>query len=197
MARPRSFDADDALDRAMHVFWERGYEATSVEDLLAALGIGLSSFYRTFTSKRDLYLAATDRYRALMGADLVAALAAPPVVPAIGAVLHGVADEASRDEASRGCLLVNATVERAPHDADVKARIEEQFAFNRRTFRDAVQRAQAAGEIPADGDPDALALLLVNAYHGLRVTGKACKDRDALGAIVDATLTSLHWSAPS
>ena len=191
MARPRSFDADDALDRAMHVFWEHGYEGTSVEDLLAALGIGLSSFYRTFASKQALYLAAIDRYRKQMGADLLAALQAEPFADAVGAVLHAVADQASRDEVSRGCLLVNATVERAPHDTEVQARIEDQFAFNRRAFCDAVARAQGRGEVPADRDPDALALLLVNTYHGLRVTGKAHKDRAALGAIVDATLAAL------
>lgn len=181
----------------MHVFWERGYATTSLTDLLGVLGIGLSSFYNAFGSKQGLYLAALDRYGERTLAALCDALGGPaPVVPRLRAHFGRVAEESLRETPNRGCLLVNATVERAPHDPEVRRRVDEQFARNLEAFREALERARDAGEIGPAVDLPAAAAHLVNAYHGLRVTGKARKDPAVLAGIVDLTIAALGPPVP-
>ena len=172
----------------MQAFWSGGYDATSLETLLPQLGIGLSSFYRTFGSKQALYLEAIDLYREEMAGRLRENLQVAPLRRALGTLFGAVVDEMAREEVSRGCLLVNATVERAPHDPDVRQRVREQLATNRELFRGAVARARERGEIASALPDDALALDLVNTYHGLRVTGKATADRAVLDAIVESVI---------
>src|SRR5260370_19125354 len=113
MARPKAFDRDTAVQHAMTVFWEQGYEATSTDDLLRAMGIGRQSMYDTFGDKHRLYIEALQRYQAQYGARLVDRLRAPTSpLAALRDVLRAVADETPRERA-RGCMTVNAITERA------------------------------------------------------------------------------------
>ena len=116
MARPKAFDCAQALLAAMQVFWVKGYEATSLEDLLAAMKIGRQSLYDTFGDKRALFMEALVQYRELTDAYLRGCLAdAPTVKAAFQRLFMQVVDEPEAHQ-RRGCLLINSAVELAPHD---------------------------------------------------------------------------------
>jgi TetR/AcrR family transcriptional repressor of nem operon len=193
MARPKEFDPDAAVDAAMRLFWARGYEATSVEDLLGALGIGRQSMYATFGSKHRLYCLALDRYRELNAAVLLAALAEDgPVLPKLHGLLHAVADDALADPERRGCFLVNAAMERVPADADTAGRIGATFDALEDGIAAALARAQSSGEVTSSRPARELAAFLVTAIQGLRVVGKTTPDRRRLDDAVRVALDVLR-----
>ncbi len=178
MARTKEFDPEAALQSAMELFWRRGYEATSMADLVAHLGIGRASLYATFGSKQELYLKALDRYGRAQNPVLTRELSQPgPVLPAVRAVVRRFAAEATA-EATReqGCLVTNTAVERAPHDAAAARRVEQSWDHVETLLHSALVRARAQGELPAGRDPLALARMLLVLLQGLRVVGKACAD---------------------
>lgn len=172
MPRPREFDVDVAVGRAMDLFWRQGYEATSLQDLTEGLGIGKGSLYAAFGSKDGLYAAALQRYCASHAAGLVALLDdAVELRPALRTALRSMADADAADP-EKGCLLVNAVTERAadPATADVVGRTMRQVES---ALAGALERAQARGELAAGKDPAALARFLTTFVQGLRVMGKA------------------------
>ncbi|MFF9277923.1 TetR/AcrR family transcriptional regulator [Streptomyces griseosporeus] len=178
MARTKEFDPDAVLQSALELFWERGYEATSMADLVEHLGIGRASVYATYGNKRDLYLKALDRYGELRCSPLTRELSAPgPALPAVRAVVRRFAAEAA-DEASRarGCLVTNTAAELAPHDSAAARRVESSWTHLETLLHSALLRAQAQGELPEERDPRALARMLLVLLQGLRVVGKASSD---------------------
>ncbi len=191
MARTTEFDQDAALDRAMHLFWRQGYEATSIQDLVEHMGIGRGSLYNTFGDKHALYLAALDRYCATVGTGFLAPLDGPlPVRAALHLVFDGAVATALA-EGRHGCLLANSALELASHDADTRCRVETSLRGAEDTIGRALARAQATGELAAGRDPRALARYLVNALQGLRVTAKVTDDRGTLEDIARVTLSAL------
>jgi TetR/AcrR family transcriptional repressor of nem operon len=192
MARPKEFDPDVALTRAMELFWCRGFEATSVQDLVTHLGISRASMYATFGGKRQLYLAALQRYRTALAGSLVARLdGAEPVLPAVRGVLRSLAEEALADTERCGCLAVNAAMEVAPRDPDVSSMVSGTMLEVEQALHRALERAQASGELSTQHDPRALARFLGSTINGLRVTGKATPDRDRLDDVIAVTLSAL------
>ncbi|WP_019633632.1 TetR/AcrR family transcriptional regulator [Actinomadura atramentaria] len=189
MARTKEFDPDAALDAALELFWERGYEATSMADLVARLGIGRASLYATFGGKHDLFLRALERYRDR--ADPVESLARPgPALPAVRALLasYVAADLADR----RGCMVVNTAVELAPRDAAAARRVAAAWDGLEAALAAALVRARAQGEIPADRDPRALARFLLVVAQGLRVVGRADADPRRLWDAVEQTMAAIQ-----
>src|SRR5437763_2454824 len=123
--RPREFDRDDVLGRAVDVFWRQGFEATSMEDLTAAMGIGRGSLYNEFGGKHALFVAALDRYRADRRAQLEDALASAESVRAgVAEVYRRSIDTLWGDATRRGCMLVNSAAELAASDPAVAERVE-------------------------------------------------------------------------
>lgn len=170
MARTKEFDPEATLDAALELFWLRGYEATSMADLVAHLGIGRASIYATYGGKHELYLAALDRYVRTKDADVVELLSQPgPVLPAIRALLQLYA---SQDEPRRGCMVVNAAGELLPGDPTVARKVEASWDMLETALASALTRARAAGELAAGKDPRALARFLLVLLQGLRVAGK-------------------------
>ncbi|WP_157245848.1 TetR/AcrR family transcriptional regulator [Nonomuraea typhae] len=180
MARTKEFDPDLALDRAMELFWRKGYEATSMADLVEHLGVARASIYATFGGKRELYLKSLGRYLE-NGIDFTGRLTRPgPVLPAVRELVRQYADEAAHDTLHRGCLLVNTAVELAPHDGELAREVARNWDFVEDCLATALVRAQEQGELAADKDPRAIARLLLVVLQGLRVIGKASNDRDRL-----------------
>ncbi|WP_344601891.1 TetR/AcrR family transcriptional regulator [Streptomyces glaucus] len=177
MARTKEFDPDAALQSALELFWRRGYEATSMSDLVEHLGIGRASIYATFGNKRELYLKAFDRYCENRDALLLRELSRPgPALPAVRSVVRRFADEAAEEQRLYGCFVTNTAAELAPHDPEAARRVERRWDHVETLLHSALARAQAQGELPEDRDPRALARMLLVVTQGLRVVGKASSD---------------------
>ncbi|PBC63745.1 TetR family transcriptional regulator [Streptomyces sp. Tue6028] len=178
MARTKEFDPDAALRAALELFWRRGYEATSMADLVEHLGIGRASLYATFGSKHELYLKAFDRYEQTGLTRIVGELSQPgPALPAVRAVVRSYATEAAHEELRRsGCLVTNTAAELAPHDPASARRVERNWDQLETVLHTTLVRAQAQGELPRGRDPLALARMLLVLMQGLRVVGKASSD---------------------
>ncbi|MBB4895380.1 TetR/AcrR family transcriptional repressor of nem operon [Streptomyces olivoverticillatus] len=176
MARTKEFDPDAALQSALELFWRRGYEATSMADLVEHLGIARASLYATFGSKRELYLKALERYGEQRGPRIVEELSQPgPALPAVRALVHRFAEEAACDELRRGCFVTNTAVELAAHDPDTARQVEESWHSLETALTSALMRARAQGELPAERDPVALARMLLVLLQGLRVVGRVSR----------------------
>jgi TetR/AcrR family transcriptional repressor of nem operon len=192
MARPREFDIDAALERAMQVFWSKGYESTSLDDLCEATGLGRSSLYAAFGDKHGLYLRALDRYEEGSAARINDALTRPlPVREAIGSFVGRLVDEIAAGPGRRGCFIGNCAAELARHDSDAAARVRRSLERIETAFRDALGRAQARGELAPGADVAALARYFTAGIQGLRLVGKANPDRAALNDVAAVMLRAL------
>lgn len=193
MARTREFDPDAALQAALELFWRRGYEATTMADLVGHLGIGRASIYATFGNKNELYLKALDRYAETRDPQLLGELSQPgPALPAVRAVIRRFAAEAASDEERlTGCFVTNTAAELAPHDNSAARRVEVSWERVETLLHAALVRAQAQRELPEDRDPRALARMLLVLMQGLRVVGKASSDPARVRDAAEQALTLL------
>jgi TetR/AcrR family transcriptional repressor of nem operon len=198
MARPREFDVDIALDRAMDVFWDKGYEATSLDDLCQVTGLSRSSLYATFGSKRKLLLRSVDRYVERRNPKIAAVLAQSlPISDALAALARQFIDQIESGSGRRGCFLGNCAAELPRNDRAAQARIRRGLEITEATFRDALARATARGELPSGADIGALARFLTAGFQGLRLIGKVNPDRAVLEDISATMLRCLEPSAPT
>jgi TetR/AcrR family transcriptional repressor of nem operon len=190
--RPRSFDTDAAIERAMGVFWSRGYNATALPDLLRATKLSRGSLYAAFGDKHGLFLLALDRYIA----DALTRMDAefdPRRAPVVGlrAYLTGYVERTSGANGRRGCLLVATAMELAGRDPEVDRRIANFFKAMEIRVADALSRAKAAGELVDGVEPASAARLMVCFVEGLRVVGKTGPARSTSQATANALLDRL------
>ena len=192
MARPREFDEEAALERALDVFWTRGYEATSVDDLCEVTGLSRSSLYATFGGKRELLLKTVDRYSDRRTPIIAAALVRHVAVrDAVAALLKDFIDQIVAGTGRRGCFLGNCAAELPRSDRPAMARVRAGMARTEATFREALARAEAQDELPPGADVDALARFLTAGIQGLRLVGKVNPDRKTLEDIAATILRCL------
>lgn len=193
MARTKEFKPEEALEAAMELFWRRGYEATSMRDLLEGMGIGRGSFYDTFGDKRALFLAALDRFEESRTSWAIEVLEeSPSPLAGIEEVFGRTIENLVGYEPRRGCLLANSAVELAPHDPEVAARISGYVRRTEDAFESALERAHTRKEIPKKSDPRVLAHFLVTNLHGLRVMARAGADKETLEDAASITLRALQ-----
>ncbi|GCB46978.1 TetR/AcrR family transcriptional regulator [Streptomyces sp. NL15-2K] len=197
MARPRSFDEERALDAAMHTFWEKGYEATSTQDLCDATGLGRSSIYNTFKSKHDLFERALARYLDAMTTAQLAALDDPerPAADRIHAVLVQVVETETDHRAAQGrglgCLGVNTIVELGARDPKAAGMLERDTARRLAAFRSVMEAGRRDGSITSARDPGALARFLNATIAGLRVSSQGGADRVVLESMAEVAMDAL------
>lgn len=192
MPRPKSFDENAVLDQAVELFWERGYEGTSLADLESHLGLGRQSLYNTFGDKQALFLKALDRYRHDVGEAALAKLNAPGAgLDAIRAFFEWSVEMLTAPGPRRGCFVANTITERGSQDTDVLLRCNHARDALERAFRRALTRAKTQGEIASDLDVDATATLLVTQNYGLNVLAKTGTTRGELRAAVEVLLAGL------
>ncbi len=177
MARNKDFDEEDVLQKAMQLFWHKGYNGTSMQDLVDALGISRSSLYDTFGDKYALYTKALTRYRDSAGSTMCSILSEPlPAKEAIKRLLEVTSASLLNDRQDKGCFLVNAEVELAAHDPALKDLIvvaEEQME---RAYYEVILRGQQNGEISAKHDARALTRFMLNTVKGMQVSAKSTHD---------------------
>ncbi len=191
MARPQEFNTADALDKAMKVFWNKGYEATSLVDLLSATGLSKSSLYGTFGDKRELFLAAYDAYRAERAREMDMILNKGPARSAIEAFFRKIVADAAAVELSSGCMSTNQAVEMAPHDPLVRNRVETDFQLIEDAFARTIERGQKDGSVRSPTSARTLARLLVVAFPGLQVMVRAGAAKPRLNDALDLLLSNL------
>ncbi|MEM8532827.1 MAG: TetR/AcrR family transcriptional regulator [Chloroflexota bacterium] len=181
MARHKEFDQDKVINKAMDLFWSRGYEATSVQDLVDYLGIGRGSLYDTFGDKRSLYLNALTCYQERSGVELLELFEqTESAKEALQQFFEVQIDAAFADHVQRGCFVVNTAVELAPHDAEIAEKIRAGFGKTEDVFCQLIVKGQETGEIASTQDPRCLARFLLNTLMGLHVMAKAKLERKTL-----------------
>ncbi|WP_326569205.1 TetR/AcrR family transcriptional regulator [Amycolatopsis rhabdoformis] len=198
MARPRTFDEHEVVDRAMELFWTRGYETTSVADLTAELGVHPGSLYRTFGDKHALFMKALAHYRDTRARGLAPGLVAGgPVLPRIRAVLLGWIELAVEQDSPRGCLIANTAGELLPRDDEVASSVREILAVVEDGFLQGLHAADRQGELAPGLDLPASAALLTMLLEGLQVLVKADPDPGRFVAAIDAALAPMTPEPPA
>jgi TetR/AcrR family transcriptional repressor of nem operon len=193
MPRPKSFDEDAVLEQAAQLFWERGYEGTSLADLETHLGLGRQSLYNTFGDKQALFLKALDRYRREVGEAALSRLNAPGAgLDAIRGFFHSAAESLTAPGPRRGCLVTNMISERGAQDPDVLLRCNHARDVLERAFRRALAQAKVRGELPDGLDVEATATLLLVQSYGLNILAKTGASAAELHAAVEALLAALE-----
>lgn len=192
MARTREFDPDDALAKAMLVFWAKGYFDTSVEDLVDATGVSRYGLYGEFKSKEGLFLAVLDHYQdAVLGSIFKTVELPGASLPEIRAFFAAIVKVAHQPAARLGCLMCNTASEVAPLDPGVAGKVG---AFHKRFstgFRKALKNAVARGELAPDFDTTAQADFLVGILHASSSLNRAGAGQKMVGNMVATALRTL------
>jgi TetR/AcrR family transcriptional repressor of nem operon len=190
VGRPKQFDPDVAVDRAMELFWRKGFADTTPQDLVAELGIGKGSLYNTFASKRALFDLALRRYVDMRVAGIVETLNGPgSATTRIRAALQRLA-EADAALTSRGCLAVNTAVEVAGSDDAAADAVRRLFKRIEGAFQAVIEEGQRSGEVTAGRDPRQMASLLLTSFIGMSILAKTM-DAERLQRVVDAVMAVL------
>lgn len=192
MPRPKEFNPDNAIEKAMHVFWHKGYEATSMEDLLTAMNLNRGSLYDTFGDKRQLFLKAIDRYCHGFVAEKFSLLDQPgPALPTLRRFIHGMIEGALADPQRRGCLIANTVMELSPHEKEIAGTLRQALKMAEDTLFKVLARAKQQGELRDDKDPRALARFLTTMMQGTIVMIKAGASADVVKPTAETALSIL------
>lgn len=192
--RPRAFDTDEALARALEVFWSRGYARTSVQDLVDELDVQRGSLYAAFGDKHSLYLKAVELYARRNRERLQEMLESGPVLPVLRRLLLDPATLTGappRPDGPRGCLLGNTTAELVPGDEAARTLTAAAYDAFISVVADALRRAQSTGEVTTGASPEAQAELLLVLFQGTALISRTT-GRDRLAAGVEAALDALR-----
>lgn len=194
MARPRSFDAEAFLERALDVFWRRGFAATSMSDITEATGLGASSIYAIVKDKNDLFRRVLQRYmdwfRSTIGAE--GALGGLTGLAAIEGWMRGFAEALANDPDRKGCLICNTIMERFAHTGETLDMAQGLIDEVREWFRQQVEAGQRAGEIAASVDPAAAAQTLSAMVLGLMALARSRASREALQQVAGSAIAALR-----
>ena len=187
--RPREFDIDKALDQAIRVFRERGYHATSIGDLISAMGVASGSIYKAFQDKRAVFLAAFDRYMSLRNDQLGhVARTDKPARERLRDVLIFYVESSKGIEGRRGCLVVGSAVELAIVDREVAARVSGSLASNEAFLAELIRQGQADRSFPSQINPEETARVMVYLTQGMRVVGKAGRPPPDTSIVVEIAM---------
>ena len=188
MAPPKEIDVDRALDAALDVFWSKGYEATSMQDLVDGMGINRGSLYDTFGSKDELYRRAFGEYAQRRGEELVEVLAGPGSArERLRSYLLGLVTEPD----GRGCFIVNTACERSFEDAESRAMASATMDATIGVLEDAMRSAGIDGGLRPGVSPNVAATTVLVVMEGLQVLTKTGADEATLAPVIDAALDAI------
>lgn len=193
MVGVRQFDTEAALGAAMNVFWDLGYEGTSIDDLTKATGLSRSSLYSAFGNKEKLFLNVIDHYLGSSRERFFAALDHPDIEVAIREAIGVLRDRLTSPEARPGCLLVLATESSEARTPGIRRRVAQAFAEEEDAFYQRLRRAQTEGQIRAEADPRSLARFFSAQGRAMAVNARIVADP---GVLEDILNTSMQCLAP-
>ncbi|HQR38143.1 MAG TPA: TetR/AcrR family transcriptional regulator [Blastocatellia bacterium] len=188
--RPRSFDRDAALEHAMQLFWRHGYEATSISELTAAMGITPPSLYAAFGDKERLFLEAIERYTAGPGNSVAMLAGASSARGAIEGLLTGACDELTNPGHPPGCMVVTAATNCSESSAHLQSALAKMRAANEARIRTTIERGVAEGELPQGTDSAALAKFFMTVLQGMTIQARDGAARDALLTVAHAAMNA-------
>jgi TetR/AcrR family transcriptional repressor of nem operon len=191
MARPREFDEGVVLDATVLCFWNRGYEATSIKDLVERTGITAASLYNAFGDKRAIYERALDRYVEGSVASRIRRCEALAPREAIGAFFEEILKRSLGDRERKGCMLVNAALDVAPHDPDFRKIVTEVLADIEGFFLSCVKAGQGDGSITRSLPAETLSHHLLGVLMGIRVLARVRPERALLEGVIAPSLALL------
>ncbi|MEV4344582.1 TetR/AcrR family transcriptional regulator [Actinoplanes sp. NPDC049596] len=189
--RPRAFDPDEALDRAIEVFWEHGYEGASLADLTTAMGINRPSMYAAYGNKEELFRRAVTRYAEHDMAYAREALAEPTAYRVIESFLRANADALTRTDRPAGCLSIQGGLAGGSDNGEVAQFLATSRLGGERALAERLARAVEEGDLPAGTDAAALARYVMTVSEGNAVHAAAGVDRASLHATVDFALRAV------
>jgi len=193
MARPREFDEDEVLDRALDIFWEHGYEGTSIDELVAATGLGRASLYGAFGDKEQVFTKAVERYSARMSDSLSIVDGEPSARAALSQLVRHLAARSCPRAGPRGCFLLCTAV-----GGDAPAAAREAYAKYvirlDRSLTALVQRGQESGELARIADPQSIARMLGVLLQGIATSARAGRSKAQLEGAIETALALVATS---
>ncbi|WP_326822708.1 TetR/AcrR family transcriptional regulator [Streptosporangium sp. NBC_01756] len=194
IGRPRGFDADDALERAMLVFWKHGYEGASLANLTEAMSISAKSMYAAFGNKEELFRKALERYTEGPSAYLARAMEEPTALGVATAILTGTVRTTTRPAHPHGCLGVQGALAASDSGRGVRDLLVAWRNDGCSRVRERFQRAVDDGDLPPETDPGLLARYVTTLAFGIAVQAASGVGRDELQGMADAALR--NWPLP-
>ncbi len=193
MARPREYQEEKVLDAIMDVFWRRGFESTSAQDLVDATGLTRSSLYNAFVNKKGLFEQALMRYTVRTAQHVDCLDEASSKKQAIKSLLTDIVKTDHKHSAKRGCLITNTAIELIDNDERVLQLVRQNFAMLEQALHRNIQQGQNSGEISKHHDAANVAACILNTMQGLRVLSKASSETEhkRLNDIIETSLAAL------
>jgi TetR/AcrR family transcriptional repressor of nem operon len=192
VVRKPEFEREAVLEGAMVAFWERGYGATSMADILAATGLSKSSLYAGFGGKRELFIECYDRYRIRRAENLKRVLDAHPAPEGVRAFFEDIITGGVEDPHRFGCMSTNQAAELASADPEVSRRVGDDYQMLEDEFTEHLRSGQEGGTVPESVEPRAAACALVTAFAGFQLTVRAGLDTTRLRIALDHLLSPLE-----
>jgi TetR/AcrR family transcriptional regulator, copper-responsive repressor len=178
--RPRSFDTDEVLGKARDIFWRHGFAGTSMDQLSAATGLHKPSLYGAFGDKKKLFVAALTNYLAELGADFAEAFARPDLFESLEAMIDVTIDKFTQSDTGSGCFMTSTALPEASTDTEISAVVRGALESLHRAFVRRFERAIEAGHIPADSDPEELAMIMGGGHGQISARARAGYSREEL-----------------
>jgi TetR/AcrR family transcriptional repressor of nem operon len=191
MARTKEFDEDAVLLKAMRLFWEQGYEKTSMMDLVTQMGVHKRSMYDTFGDKHSLYIKVLKRYNEMIEKSVSNLVKGACSADEGIRLLLEMAVNQDKNELPKGCLMVNTAVEMVTHDPESKLWVTKNFTSSEQLIRELIEAGQQSGELDISLDAEMLSYYFNNAYTGLLVMSKTIDDKEKLNNIIETTMSIL------
>jgi len=192
MSRPKTFNPDDVLDSAVHVFWAKGFDNTSMQDLVSAMGINRGSLYDTFGDKHSLYIAALDRYvEKFLPANNLNTSNPALVRDILGKAFDHIIEGCSKDGLDHGCMVTNSICELSDQDSEISGRLKHMMSTYEDMLCGLISRAQDVGEVDHTRDPRAMACFFLSSMQGLLVLRKLSYEKARLRQAADQALLAL------
>jgi TetR/AcrR family transcriptional repressor of nem operon len=191
MSRTKEFNEDTVLLKAMRLFWEQGYEKTSIMDLVTQMGVHKRSMYDTYGDKHSLYIKALKRYNEMIEQSVRSLVNGACSAEEGIRLLLEMAVNQDKNELPKGCLMVNTAVEMATHDPESKLWVTQNFTSSEQLIRELIEAGQQSGELDISLDAEMLSYYFNNAYTGLLVMSKTTDDKEKLNKIIETTMSMI------